>query len=820
VADRDKECTGADGRKFKLGKTCTKPRKAARGSITLTPAVLVKHFRATGAEHVVGIHTTGPENVSKFGVVEIDSHGGEGNDPEANRRAMLGWYDKAVGQGFHPLLWDSDQKGGFHLDLLLGEPVATPNLFWYLREFVQDYAAHGLPAQPETFPKQPRVNPDPTGKGHYGNWCRLIGRHHTRDVWATVWNGSDWLAGEAAVAHVLSLNGDPASLIPADTEVRCRVGEYRRKLPNLGDRQGRDDVAYNFLAFLVRDLALPDHDALRYAGEWDADNRPPKGPDRLAEILVNVHEYGQRGYGSGLNGDGHGANGTADPPTAAGVLDVLRRRQAMLDAAAGKPAADAPPEHTDTGNAAEFAKDHAEDVRWTLSHGWLVWDGKRWKVDDTLAVVERGKATAARMMTDAAEAYKAASAELAEATEVDDKEAEAKAQVKLRRAKLALANAKYCRQKKGLDAMLALARSIPGIAVTFDQFDTAHHLFNVDNGTIDLKTGTIRPHRKEDQLTRLSPVTFDRTAEAPVFDRYLCSTFNQSAELIDWLKVYFGSCLTGETRDELLVVFWGSGSNGKSKLIELLLWLMGDHAWKAPAEILLARRQDPHPEERASLCGRRFVACAETDQGRRLNEGLVKELTGSDSITARFMHKNSFTFRPTWKLVLATNYRPQIRGQDHGIWRRVKLVPFTQRFWKPDEAPGLPELKADLSLGDKLKGEYPGVLAWMVRGAVEWYATGLPKCKTVDEATQTYRQAEDTVQQFVDQRVEYRPKAETKGSLFYAAFKNWHDAEGLPGQPMTGTAFGTRFSEIVKAHDGVTKDDKRSVYKGVALAAA
>jgi putative DNA primase/helicase len=287
-----------------------------------------------------------------------------------------------------------------------------------------------------------------------------------------------------------------------------------------------------------------------------------------------------------------------------------------------------PPEHTDTANAQEFAKDHATDVRWTLSHGWLVWDGRRWKVDDTLAVVERGKATAARLMADAAKEFRAASAEVADAAETDDPEAEARAKARLGKARQALGNAKYCRQRKGLEAMLTLARSIPGIATTFDQFDTQHHLFNVMNGTIDLKTGQLREHRKEDQVTRLAPVPFDAKASPPVFERYLSSTFNKSTDLIDWLKVYLGSCLTGETRDDLLVVFWGSGSNGKSKLIETLLALLGDYAWKAPAEILLIRNQPAHPEERASLCGRRFVACAEIDQGRRLNESLVKELTG------------------------------------------------------------------------------------------------------------------------------------------------------------------------------------------------
>jgi putative DNA primase/helicase len=496
---------------------------------------------------------------------------------------------------------------------------------------------------------------------------------------------------------------------------------------------------------------------------------------------------------------------------------VLERRDATLGAeTADNGPAEGPPEFTDSGNALEFAKDHADTVRWTQSHGWLVWDGRRWKADETLAIVELGKKTAARMMEEAKEQYKAAADLVADAADSDDELEKREAAAAQKRAKQALANAKYCRQKKGLDAMIALARSLSGIAVRFDQFDSQHHLLNVLNGTIDLMTRTLRPHDKADHITRLAPVKYEPAANAPTFDRYLTSTFNKDGELIGWLHSFLGSCLTGETKDELLVVFWGGGSNGKSKLVELILSLMGDYAWKAPAEMLLARKQDQHSEERASLCGRRFVAASETDQGRRLNEGLVKELTGSDTMSARFLYRDRFNFQPTWKLVLSTNYRPQIRGNDHGIWRRIKLVPFTQRFWKPDEPPGPEELRADKDLGEKLKAEHSGILAWLVLGAADWYANGLPKCKAIEQSTEAYRSAEDMVQQFIDQRVEMDPKARVRGREIYAAFKAWHEAEGMPGQPLTGTVFGTRLGELVTAMGG-SKNDKTSVYSGIKL---
>jgi hypothetical protein len=300
---RGQERRREDGTTYIVGPTLTRPARNKRGIVKLTLDTLERHFRATCPEQVVGIHTTSSENWSRFGTVEIDSHGADGNKPEQTFRAALAWYDRATVKGFRPLLWDSDGKGGYHLDFLFADPVSTAGLFWWLRDFVEDHSAYGLTARPETFPKQQRINRN--GRCPYGNWCRLVGRHHTQDVWARVWNGSTWLDSEAAVEHVLSLTGDPPTLLPAGAEVRGRIRAYRAKLPNKSEGQGRDDVAYGFLAFMVRDLALSDAEALNFADEWDAHNSPPKGRERLAQILASVHVYGQHAYGAGLNGKVH-----------------------------------------------------------------------------------------------------------------------------------------------------------------------------------------------------------------------------------------------------------------------------------------------------------------------------------------------------------------------------------------------------------------------------------------------------------------------------------------------------------------------------------
>ncbi len=293
----------------------TRPSRARRGKVALSKGILVQHFQATTTRHVVGCHTTSPANTSRFGSLEIDRHGAGGNSPEVNQRAALGWHGELTSQGFHPLLTDSDGRGGYHLDILLREPISTARFHYFLKHLRMTYARYGLTAPPEIFPKQKEL----TQRNPFGNWLRLPGRHPKRDHWSKVWDGRAWLAGGAAADYLLTFQGDPPSLVPEDSEIRYQIACYRAKLPNRGEGQGRDDVAYNYLAFLARDMALPDADALAYASEWDALNTPPKGRQRLEQILADVHQYGQRAYGSGLNGKAGGHAEATPDPAAPGV---------------------------------------------------------------------------------------------------------------------------------------------------------------------------------------------------------------------------------------------------------------------------------------------------------------------------------------------------------------------------------------------------------------------------------------------------------------------------------------------------------------------
>jgi hypothetical protein len=319
LRDRGKRYIRADGSEDILGATITRPAKSRRGKVFLTQATLEAHYWATASEHVVGLHTTNERNTSLWGAIDIDWHGECSSDSATNWRAARAWYEQLRTLGFHPLLTDSNSKGGFHLTSLFKEPVPTPQVFALLCWLTGDFAKYGLPAAPEHFPKQPRI-----AEGRYGNWVRLPGRHHTEEHWSRVWDGSRWLEGAPAVEFILGLQGDPPTLIPTEVEaVRIpvarpasivrplagpiqgdrlarRIQGYMSRLPNLSEGYGRDRVAYTFAAFLVRDLQLSDDTAMPWLQSWDAGNRPPKGDNRLREIMKNVRLYGTHPYGCGL----------------------------------------------------------------------------------------------------------------------------------------------------------------------------------------------------------------------------------------------------------------------------------------------------------------------------------------------------------------------------------------------------------------------------------------------------------------------------------------------------------------------------------------
>ena len=401
---------------------------------------------------------------------------------------------------------------------------------------------------------------------------------------------------------------------------------------------------------------------------------------------------------------------------------------------------------TELGNAERFVSRHGQDLRYCHVWGkWLVWDGQRWQVDATAEVMRRAKETVRAMYGEA------------------NQEDNAK-----RRSEIA-GWALKCECEARIKSMVSLARAEPDIPVLPDELDTDRWLFNVLNGTIDLKTGELRPHHREDLITKLAPVQYNPDATCPRWLAFLDQIMNGREDLIRFLQRAVGYSLTGDTSEQAMYILHGLGANGKTTLVTVVRTTLGDYAKTTRTETLLIRREDSIPNDIARLQGARMVTAVEAEAGRRLAESLVKQLTGGDPVTARFLHAEWFEFVPTFKLWLTTNHRPRIVGTDDAIWRRIRLIPFSVT---------IPEKKRDPHLAEALCEESSGILAWAVRGCLEWQREGLGLPDEVKAATAAYRDDMDVLGGFLDECCVLSAAAETPSRDLRAAYVKWCEANG------------------------------------------
>lgn len=410
---------------------------------------------------------------------------------------------------------------------------------------------------------------------------------------------------------------------------------------------------------------------------------------------------------------------------------------------------------TDLGNAERLIARHGENLRYCHPwKKWLAFDGKRWAVDNTAAARRWAKDTARSI-------YREAAGETDEA---------------LRKA--LASHALVSEQRDRLAAMLNLAEM--DCPILPEEMDLDPWALNVQNGTIDLRTGKLRPHRKEDLITQVCRLRFDPAATCPLWDASI-ALFLPHPELADYFQRLCGYALCGVVEDHVLPICYGDGSNGKSTLLGTLLDVLGpDYAMKTMPDLLMAKGGENHPTERADLFGKRLVVAIETEDGRRLNETMVKEFTGGDRIRARRMREDSWEFPPTHTLIMATNHKPVIRGSDNGIWRRLRLIPFAVQ---------VDGKAADKAMPAKLKSEYPGILAWCVRGCLEWQARGLDEPQAVMDATGDYRKEQDALGRFLEEFTIIARCAKAKARPLYQRYKRWAD-ESNEKNVLSEKAFG------------------------------
>ncbi len=375
---------------------------------------------------------------------------------------------------------------------------------------------------------------------------------------------------------------------------------------------------------------------------------------------------------------------------------------------------------TDTGNAERLVGRHGHDLKFVYGIGWFVWSGTHWRRDKTGEVERRAKETVRSIHEEAARV-------------ANDEE-------RRQLAKWAIASESVSR----IRAMVSLAMSEPGVPLEkADELDRDPWLLNVENGTLDLRTGELREHRREDLITKLAPVEYDPDADAPTWEAFL-KTVVPDGDTRRFLQRAVGYSLTGVVGEKVLPCLLGRGDTGKTTFVEAVMDLLGDdYAAPAAPDLLLAKRGSNHPTELADLLGKRFVPTVEVEEGRRLAESLVKQLTGGDRIKARYMREDFFEFRPTHKVWLAANHPPIIRGGDDAIWNRVKKVPFDVV---------IPKERQDRRLREKLRVEAVGILAWAVRGCLEWQRDGLGEPGEVAAATAEYREDMDTFAEFLAEK--------------------------------------------------------------------
>ena len=417
--------------------------------------------------------------------------------------------------------------------------------------------------------------------------------------------------------------------------------------------------------------------------------------------------------------------------------------------------------HSDLGNAKRMIASFGIDIRYCASHdAWYVFDGARWKLDSDGAIHRYAKLTSGLIFSEAG--------------------AEADRQRRRAIERWALRS----ESSRAINAMVSVASTETEVCLTADMLDRGPWLFNIANGTLDLRTGKLSDHDRTDLITKVSPVTYDPEAKCPLWDDFIMYAMEEDKEVVEFLHRFFGYCLTGLVTEQVLLFMEGTGGNGKTTALLVLMHILGEYAIQGAPGMLMAKFNESHPTEVADLEGARFVANAEVEKGKPFAEVLIKQLTGSDPIRARRMRQDFYQFMPTHKLCIAANHRPIIKGNDEGIWRRVLRIPWHRKVSAE---------KKDPFLIEKLKKEAPGILNKLIEGCLAWQKDGLTPPAKVRLATNAYREEMDVLSEYMEDRCIVDTTKSVAKKQLYLDYAEW--CEDMKQRPQSYSLFCRQLSE-------------------------
>lgn len=401
----------------------------------------------------------------------------------------------------------------------------------------------------------------------------------------------------------------------------------------------------------------------------------------------------------------------------------------------------------DVGNARRLVARYGQNIRWlSETKKWMIWNGQSWVMDEVSGIMKLAKETVQSIYNEAG----------------TQKDVDKGRQISR------WANVSSFLPR--LTAMGELAKSEPGITLSISEFDKNPMLIGTPSGVIDLNTGLPIPACREHYITKKIGIEYANNAKCPVWEQFLTKCFNGNDEIIKYLQRAVGYTLTGLVSEQKLFFLYGSGANGKSVFLEALRYVLGDYAMHAQADMFMQSKTERASNGIARLKGARMVSAIEVEDGHRFAESLVKQLTGGDRITGRFLYGEHFEFDPTAKFWFAANYKPIIRGDDHAIWRRFDLIPFLVT---------IPEDERDNELISKLKAEAEGILQWALQGAMEWQRIGLRSPSEITIATAQYKEEMDIIAMWLKDCCVVAAEKSANLQVLYASYIRWSQENDL-----------------------------------------